>query len=194
MISGFLPVTVHDRLRSKGFPLSVTFLFTKSSKAGSKLIRWGLNESSSHFAIGFDLDKSNRGVVFHSHFTGLSIAWAADFLESNVVVKRLLPALPLTLESEERLYNAVVRDYGKPYDVRAFLYFAWRAILWKLFSRKFPKTNPMGTSGLICTEVAESIRTEIDDIFQVLLPFSNGMLTPNELYQKMKQSALLVEQ
>lgn len=173
--------------------MSVTFLFTKSGKIGSKLIRWGLNESSSHFAIGFDLDKSNRGVVFHSHFTGLSIAWAADFLQSNVVVKRLVPALPLRGASEERLYQAVVRDYGKPYDLRAFVFFGWRAVLWKLFRRPFPKTNPLNTSGMICTEVAESIRHEIDDIFQVMLPFSGGMLTPNELYQKLKQSALLVE-
>jgi len=172
--------------------MSVHFLFTKSGKIGSKLIRWGLHEDSSHFAIGFDIGPDNRGVIFHSHFHGLRIDWAADFLSKNEVVYNLTPVFSLKLEAEERLYQSVVKNYGSRYDFKGFIFFTLAAIGQRFFGRKVRKTNPWGDrKDLLCTEVAEQMRHELQDIFGVTVPETNGVLSPDRLYFLLKASQLL---
>jgi hypothetical protein len=174
--------------------VSIHFLFTKNSLIGSKLIRWGLGERSSHFAIGFDLSSGNRGVIFHSNFHGLGIAWAKDFLAKNEVVYELEPVLGLKLESEERLYQAIVKNYGKPYDYKGFLFFAFSAIWNKITGKKISKTNPWADSkALLCTEVAEAISFEIKGIFLAEVPITYGALSPDKLYFSLRTSKLLKE-
>lgn len=175
--------------------MSIHFLFTKNSKFGSKLIRWGLNEDSSHFAVGFDIGPDNRGVVFHSHFHGLGITWASDFLRKNEVVYTLTPVFQLKLDAEERLYQAVVRNYGVGYDFKGFIYFVFAGIGHRLFGRKIGKTNRWGDKrDLLCTEVAENMRIEIDDIFKIMLPLTRGAMSPDKLYFALKASPLLKAQ
>ena len=172
--------------------MSIHFLFTKSTKIGSKLIRWGLNEDSSHFAIGFDLGVGDRGVIFHSNFHGLAIAWAKDFREHNEIVYELSPVLPLKLEAEERLYQAVVKNYGSPYDFKGFTFFVLAAIRQKMFGKRIPKLNPWGDyKSFLCTEVAEAMAPEIDEIFKVRVEFSRGVISPDKLYYTLRTSPLL---
>ena len=175
--------------------MSIHFLFTKNSLLGSKIIRWGLGEKSSHFAVGFDIGEDNRGVIFHSHFHGLRIEWASEFLRKNDVIYRLEPVFPLQLQAEERLYQAVVKNYGKPYDYKGFFFFVLAAVWLKITKRKeLPRTNPWGDNkAFLCTEVAEQMRAEIHDIFKVMIPFTRGALTPEQLYQSLKTSELLKE-
>lgn len=172
--------------------MSIHFLFTKNSLVGSKIIRWGLRENSSHFAIGFDLGSSNRGIIFHSNFHGLKIDWANDFLKKNDIIHQLEPVLDLKLEAEERLYQAVVKNYGKAYDYKGFFFFILAAAWGKITRRELPRRNPWGDNrAFLCTEVAEEMRAELLDIFQVTLPHTRGALSPGRLYETLKTSPFL---
>lgn len=173
--------------------MSVHFLWTTSSKAGASLIRWGTNGKASHFAVGFDM-LGDRGVVFHSHLSGLRIDWAKDFMKNNRIVWELEPILSLQLQAEERLYQAVTKNYGTPYDYKALLYFGWRVFLKKILGWSIPKYNKWGDKkAFLCTEIAETMSEELKDIFQVELPKYKGMISPDLLFHTMKESKFLRE-
>ena len=65
----------------------------------------------------------------------------------------------LTLEKEEIIYRSIMDKFdGQPYDYGAFLYFAWRVMLWKVWSEPLPKMNPWNSkTKFLCTEMAEAL-------------------------------------
>lgn len=171
--------------------MSIHFLWTRSGAIGSKIIRWGTDSESSHFAVGFDL-VGDKGVIFHSHFQGLKIEWAKDYLHKVHVVKELTTIAPLQLHAEESIYQAVTKNYGSAYDWKGFAYFSWRVLLKKFFKRPIPKANKWGDKrAYLCTEVGEEIGLIVYELFNVPVPSTRGIITPDKLFEILVASPFL---
>lgn len=162
-------------------------LWTRSPKIGSRLIRWGLGEKASHFAVVFDDRPGGYGLVFHSKFTGVGLEWWGHFQKHNEVVYQITP--DTTLESEEALYQEILsRYYGSRYDTKALLYWAWRTILKKLFGWPIPPRNAWGDEGAyLCTELAEALTRSpfMPAELKAVTVSDYGMVTPQNLYNRM---------
>lgn len=130
-------------------------IFTRSRAPLSVLIRWGLKEPVSHFAIVFD-DK----VVFHSNLLGTHINWFNSFKKSCEVVYTL--DRNLSLEAEEQVYQSIIdKNIDKSYDFKAFAYFVWRVILWRLLGKPLPEKNTWAKNGqFLCTGLAAELPPE----------------------------------
>ena len=146
--------------------------FTKSSKIGSKLIRWGLSERVSHFEIELD-DR----IVFHSHFTGTGIAWLAERRDVRESVLEI--QFNMTPECEEVVYEELIKLREMSYDYGAFCYFTWRVLLWKILGRQMPTSNRWASDkAYLCTEVSGALRAASKRIkvlygLDVLTPFQS---------------------
>lgn len=153
-------------------------LFVKSEMPLSKLIRWGLKEPVSHFAIEFD-----NKIVFHSNLLGTSIDWSNNFRSSHDVVCSI--ECNVSLELEEQVYQSILdKNCGKGYDFKAFAYFMWRAALFRFFGIAFPAKNAWAEDGkFLCTglsvEIPESIIPKIKTIEDP------EMISPFQLYLKL---------
>ncbi len=138
----------------------------------SQLIRWGLNEPVSHFAIILD-DK----IVFQSNFFGTRLCWKKKFLNHSTIVFK--KELSLSSEQEEAVYNELVLLDGHPYDFLALFYFIWRGFLWRFLGLQFPKSNLLGQkTAFLCTELAKSLTSAL----KIELPDNLDMLSPYRLY------------
>lgn len=150
-------------------------VFTKSNLPLSKIIRWGLEEPVSHFAVVFD-DK----IVFHSNLAGVQIDWFNNFKTKCEIVYSL--DYNLGLEKEEQIYQSILdKNVGKSYDFPGFLYFIWRGFLNKVFSKPFPEKNKWAKDGeFICTglaaELPKGLLPEIQD---------TEMVSPYQLYLRL---------
>lgn len=148
-------------------------IFTRNSTLLSKIIRAGLKEPVSHVAIVFD-DK----IVFHSNLKGTHIEWFNEFKKKSDVVYTL--SYDLSLEEEEAIYQSVIdKNISKPYDFSAFLFFAYRAFMHKVFGTDYPITNPANKSwAWICVEAVGSLPEK----FQPKTPIDLSMTSPYSLY------------
>jgi hypothetical protein len=171
------------------------FLFTKSGKIGSKLIRWGLNARTSHFAIGFDCTEDGFGVVLHSHYSGVHLSWYDDFARKNEIVYKLKPKKPFSLQEEEELYQSLLKNYyGKGYDIEALAYFSYVGLLHRLFKKPLPDTNPFDSSDkYLCVEIYKGLSKIRPDVFP-MPEKSLAIMHPDQVYFLMKQSTLLIEE
>lgn len=151
-------------------------VFTKSNLIGSKLIRWGLNEPTSHVAFVFD-----EKLVIHSSLNGVELAWFNTFCKKNDIVFHLKYDLPL--EQEEEIYQSILNNYDSSgYDYKAYFYFAWCILKMKLFKTPLPKSNAWGSKGsFLCTEMITTLP------FWLLKVDSKdyGIVSPYALYQEL---------
>ena len=163
------------------------FLFTSSPKIGSRAIRWALDEPCSHFAMVFDERENGYGIVFHSHLSGVSFDWFRNFYTTNRIVVALRPK-NITLSDEERLYQSIVsRFYGKKYDKKQFLEFAYYALRRKATGSEIPSTSRFGKKdAFLCTEISAGIKEAKPEYFGS--PFSGDLITPYQLYFSMLKS------
>lgn len=124
-------------------------IWTKNKMPLSWLIRWGLDEPVSHFAIVFD-DR----LVFHSNLFGVHLEWFNTFKKHQEIVFQINVSLPL--EKEERVYLDILGQHdSKPYDYLAFIYFMWCGFLRKFFNKEMPKRSQLNNTGAyLCTELA----------------------------------------
>lgn len=131
-------------------------IWTKSNLPLSKMIRWLLDEPVSHFGIVFD-----NGIVFHSNLLGVHLDWYKHFETTCDIVYNI--EMSLSLQEEELIYLNILNKYtGKPYDFKALFYFAYRALLLKLFNKGLPTKNEWEDSGaLLCTELAGVLPSSI---------------------------------
>jgi hypothetical protein len=123
-------------------------LLVRSNKIGSRLIRWGLGEPVSHFAIRFHIP----GVIYHAYGRGILRVDPADF--HNEIVETI--ALPAT-DAEEILCEQFFKNCTgyQAYDYPALLYFTWRVALKKFFGVAMPPLNAWNVDDYdICTELA----------------------------------------
>lgn len=132
----------------------IELLFTTSDYKFSRLARWALGSDCSHFAVGMD-----KGIVFHSNFSGAHIEPYSVFMQKNKVIHRLGFNTALRLSQEEIIYQKLIKlDYGKRYDIGAMLFLGINLIAKKIFSLPLSKKNLWEDKDLlICTEVYSSL-------------------------------------
>lgn len=165
------------------------FIFSKNRKIGSQLIRWSLGEPVSHFAVVFDEWPKGYGILFHAHFSGVSIEWFNDWQRHNEIVYAYTPvnkAQPLP--EEEDIYQIFVkRFYGKGYDAMAFTYWVKCLFLHKLFGFPIPTKNEWGDPRkYLCYEIYEGL----SDLPFLGLPSISPeqMISPYQLKLKLEKS------
>lgn len=164
------------------------FLFTKSKKIGSKLIRWGLDEPVSHFApVHAMCPKRMKGIVFHSNFSGFGLDWLQGYLREVDVVLALQPK-QLDRKESRKISNQIINNlWGKEYDKPAFAYFTYRAARRKLFGTPLPTRNEWDTSDILCTGVANQLHKVKPEWFSD--PIIDGdIMTPWQLANNMMGS------
>lgn len=128
----------------------MNFLFVKSEKLGSRIIRWGTDEPASHLAVEFE----REGVVYHSYGTGIQRVWDYTFKNDYEVVASV--TIPTTEIQEKYIENYLKRSstYQK-YDYMALCYFAFRAALHKFLGISMPTQNTLNVpDNDLCTELA----------------------------------------
>lgn len=128
-------------------------IWTRNKSPLSRLIRWGLREPVSHFAIVFD-----ESLVFHSNLLGVHLEWFNTFKKKQEIVYTI-PLRHTTLEEQEVVFRSIVdRFNGKMYDYGAFLYLCYRVALKRLFGKPIPAHNRWNDQGkYLCHELAEGL-------------------------------------
>lgn len=169
------------------------FLFSRNGLPGSKLIRWGLDEPVSHFAMSFDESPTGYGIVFHAHFTGVTIEWFEDWQNRNEIVYAFTTKSPLELNQEERIYQVFARRfYGRPYDNIGMAFWIKTILEHKLLGKPIPTENKWGDPmKYLCYEIYEGFNA---------LPFlglpkvaPNEMITPYQLKQRLEKSPAITD-
>jgi len=145
-------------------------IFTKGTSPLSWLIRHGLKEPVSHFAIVFD-DK----FVIHSNLYGVGLKWFSTFTKHAEVVYEI--EYKVMNQVEENIYSDIMNNCdASPYDWTAFIYFLYRALLFRVLGKPIPKTNPWGrNNAFLCTELASQLPTYIcprGDDLAITSPYS----------------------
>jgi hypothetical protein len=170
------------------------FLFTKSNKIGSRLIRWATNGRTSHFSIGFDTDTDGRGLIIHSHFRGVHLDWFNSFIDKNEVVMKLRLRSKIPLKIEDRLFqHLLTASYGKKYDIGAFLFFALDILKHKIF--RLPRSSKnlwQSRNQYLCVEIYKILSDAEPSIFPKPL-IDLSIATPDEVYSMMLSSNMLEE-
>lgn len=125
----------------------IKFVAIKNNLPLSVLIRKGLGEPASHFAVVFD-DK----LVVHSNLYGVSLDYYPTWVKKNTIVDQV-EKKDLTLEQEEEIFQSVMSEcdeYG--YDYPAFVYFGISVVNHRLFGQPMPTHNKWGSKKrLLCT-------------------------------------------
>ena len=129
-------------------------LFTKNKSVLSQLIRWVFDEPCSHVIFLFD-DKW----IVHSNLLGVNIRFYKAFMSSGdtEVVDRI--KFKLDLIEEEELFQSLLESHSEEsYDYKAFFYFSYRGLMYKIFNKPLPKNNPWGEpKAYLCTEIAKNL-------------------------------------
>ena len=101
----------------------IEFLWTTSNSIPSRLIRWGLSEDCSHFAIRFG------DVVFQSYNGRVNEDSYWDFKNQVTIVHRIRPrSIPTSAIAS--IHKKLRETIGNSkYDFVAIFYWAWRLSL-----------------------------------------------------------------
>lgn len=156
-------------------------------KIGSQLIRWGLGEDCSHYALQFYCDRGDDALVIESRFPGgVRVRSRKRFLENNEVVHSM--KIPFSKETEDKLFfTACQRLLGIKYDWPAIAYFAFAVLLHKASFRKMPlpKKNPWGHDNMTyCNEILWWLHDQFDGMD---LSCRDGeMTTPHQTWELVK--------
>lgn len=100
------------------------YYFTSNNLVGSKIIRWGLDDDCSHFAIGF-YDHEWSLIVESTLGGGFNLCWKSDFLKRNKMVHILRHTRDKRWEGEQ-YRNICGRLHGSSYDYKGIAF--WTAI------------------------------------------------------------------
>lgn len=149
-------------------------IFTKGRNTFSNFISWGLEEPVSHIAFVFD-DK----LVFHSNFLGCHVEWYETFKKNNDIIFEI--DYKFKLQQEEDFYQTIITNNdGRVYDYGAFLYFAWRVLLRKMFKIALPLINKLNNPHRdLCIEVLKRFNIH-------LLVKDLSMVSPYQVYLILK--------
>lgn len=135
---------------------TVHYLFSKNSKIGSRLIRWGTaflcpwvkyEDVPSHVAILVD----GKWVLESTLTTGVRIIPYSTWKQINTEICKLQCLQEREFSNIKDFYRAIEL---KTYDYPGILYFSWRIILKKLFNIDLPKENKWQSDDkYFCSEV-----------------------------------------
>lgn len=162
-------------------------LWVTSNRMGSKLIRWGLDTDCSHFAICFDEGEVEdpysdvaQGIAFHSYGHGTQLEWLGDFLCRYYVVHALETVEPLSLQKEEAVYKAILKEESsRAYDYCALAWFAWRTVLYKVLGWELAGVNRwQAREARLCTGIAPAVLKALG--FQLATP-DVELMRPHDL-------------
>lgn len=153
----------------------ITLVWTKSKAPLSKLIRWGLREPVSHFAVCLD-----HRIVFHSNLIGTHLKWRQSFEKHSEIVDCI--TIPMSFDQEEYIYQQLILLDERPYDFKAFAFFTISALKSRLTREPLPRSNPWASGkGLLCTEVALALKDIIP------MPENLDIISPYQLYLHIKR-------
>jgi len=170
------------------------FLWLKSNKVGSRLIRWGLKEASSHFAICFDEQLGKTALVIESRLTtGVRPIWLGDFLATCEIVHAL--QAPITRGEEREFYRLFSsRLIGRKYDTWAMGYWVYAGLMYRLFGRRLPNRNEWGENELVyCEEILQYMPEYLEEMGVDISDIDLEMTSPEMAYNILKQSPYLRE-
>jgi len=158
-------------------------LFVKSPRLGSRILRWGLEESVSHVVVEFD---GKYHQFFHSYGSGLQPMTPIEYLEHGYIAMFTID-LPATTEQEMRAQDEYYwKAKNHRYDYPGFLYFAYRVVLKKFFGTEYPSQNPWAKMEMnLCTEalyLASGIYAEITGYQFIPSDIDLAMTTPESAY------------
>ncbi len=143
------------------------FINSTSDQWGSRLIRYGRESKSSHFAIGYGPEDDPCTLIVHSMLgKGVHPVWLKEFKKDN----RVTSILKVGRVTEDEIYNAyrnTVKEIGgKDYDDGAIAWWTGRSLLEKIFGLTFK--NPDNTLGkdedFYCVEVLWGVRHFLREI------------------------------
>jgi len=168
------------------------FFWTKSSKIGSRLIRWGLGEDCSHFAIGFFEDSNDPRVLESRLENGVRDVSFSEFISDG---KKIIHAIqwPEIGVEENRVYTYIKNEIeGRPYDAPAVIFWALAGIKRKLFGGGFPIKNDWGRDELFyCVEIVSAMpRDLLEDFGLEFLKDDIEMMSPHQVFDELRFSDL----
>ena len=149
------------------------------------MIRWGLDEPVSHFAIQFG------NFIFDSDFRGFRPHWHKEWSSRRNVVYSLQPKEVDECKLVEYIANVFS---GDDYDFGAYSYFCIRALMRKSLSIPLPTENIWANKeDPLCTGVAKAVQDIYPEWFST--PVSEfDIVTPFSLYENMRLSDKFIEE
>lgn len=155
-------------------------IWTKSNKILSVAIRWALREPVSHFGIVFD-----NGIIFHSNLAGTHVQWYRSFQKSCDIVYE--HQYDLKLKEEELVFQNILNRYDDlGYDFKAFFYFCWRGLLYRILGKPLPTKNEWNSSDrFLCTELASTLPDDV--VPRAIKDQDLSIVSPYRLYLELKE-------
>jgi hypothetical protein len=171
------------------------FLFVKSGKVGSQLIRWGLGEDCSHFAVRFDL--MPKPVLIEARGDTGRVQGTTDlapFYRDQTIVHRLMLA-HADMNFEKALYRTMYPRVGECYDYKAMAFWTVAVAARRLFGLPAPTENKWGSrTDHYCVEVLQGSEPVLKQYLGVdLMKIDLEMTSPFGLYRLLKSCSLLME-
>ncbi len=137
-------------------------LFCRHHSMSSDLLEWATEEPCSHVAIDLEFIP----IVMHSTLRKVHLSWAPNFYMKWQIVDYVLQK-----HNELDIYKALRKYEEASYDIRAYLYFAWRVALKKFFGIPLPLTNKWASpKDFLCTELVGTV-VKVDRDLAMMTPW-----------------------
>jgi len=172
----------------------VIFLWTRNKQIGSKIIRWGLDEHTSHFGIVFFENRGVSAPTIESRMgSGFGLDFFGDFIGRNEIVHALQS--PSLGGEDDIFHNTSAKLQGKKYDNLGILFHAWASIRRKMFGVKAPNRNKWGRDEVVyCVEVMQALpKWYLKEIGIDFDEFDLEMTTPEMMYNILLDTQNLVD-
>ena len=164
------------------------FIWSTNEMIGSKIIRWGLSEPCSHFAIGF-FETTSMATVLESRLSdGVSTVTYDSFKERNQIV-HLLQA-DISYQDEINLFNWIYEaTKGVKYDRKAILFWVFVGLKMKILGSELPPRNKFNDDEMLyCVEVLEELEEYLLSIGIDISEIDVSMVSPEMAYKLLKKS------
>ena len=158
-------------------------MWSTNDKCGSRVIRWGLGEPSSHFAMCFFEDQPACATVLESRLdNGVDTCSLKDFQSRNKIIHML--QCPMDGDQEADIFRNVYDSInGVQYDYPAILYWIYVGFMRKFFDKPLPKVNEMNrTEMMYCVEIIGLLNEYLNDLGIDLEDYDISMLSPEQIY------------
>jgi hypothetical protein len=157
------------------------------------MIRWGLCEDCSHFAIMFFEGTSNEVVIESRLQDGVREKSFSDFIDDG---KEIVHALqfPLGSEVEEHFIYEDIRNelVGQRYDSYAIGYWFIAGLAYRLGIHQLPLKNKWGKNELVyCVEVLQAMPELLLDVGVDLDTFDLEMTSPHMAFEMLTETGML---
>jgi hypothetical protein len=158
--------------------MEIDYLFSTNKAIGSKIISWaakyeklGLKEPPSHSAVLL-----NKTIVIESTaLSGVRLIPYTKWLAKNKQIDRI--PCPKSRASKS-VFEELTKVWGKPYDKKGILFFAYSYLKLILFKKPLPEINGWESKDkYFCTEFVA-----------ILSGCSNSMCSPSKMLVSVKSS------